>query len=96
MVMRCGKKLKACVGYTQNDEWCVVMFPFEEILCECHRPTGFYLKCPFSIEKWEEEWKQCEKKLFRGNNIEIEWEILNTFVLLDNKTTKTILGTLKK
>ena len=90
--MSCCKNIKAYVGYTQEQEWYVVMVSNERIMCECHsQHTGFHMKPPFSLEQWHEAWKKCQEQFFHGQNIHVEWE-QNHADVLSNKTFAIIKG----
>jgi hypothetical protein len=91
--MSCCRKIKAHVGYTQDEEWYVVMVSHDRIVCECHsHQAGFHIRSPFSLEQWQHQWEQCEEKFFHGQNIHVEWEQHVLDVLLD-KTSKVVKGT---
>ena len=90
--MSCCQNIKAHVGYTQNEEWYVVMVSNDRIVCECHsHPTGFHMKSPFSLEHWQHQWQQCQEQFFHGQNIHVEWEQHVSDVLF-NKTSKIVKG----
>lgn len=90
--MSCCQNIKAYVGYTQNQEWYVVMVSNERIVCECHsQHSDFYMRPPFSLEQWQQRWKQCQQQFFHGQKMEVKWEQDISHVLL-NKVFTTAKG----
>jgi len=90
--MSCCRDIKAHVGYTQNDEWYVVMASNDRIVCECHcQQTSFAMKPPFSLEQWQHQWEQCQKQFFHDRNMHVEWE-QHVSELLSNKTSRMVKG----
>ena len=90
--MSCCQNIKAHVGYTQNQEWFVVMTPDDHIVCECHSQyTGFHMTTPFSLQQWLHQWEQCQEHFFHHQDVYVEWEQYVPDVLL-SKTSKAIRG----
>lgn len=90
----CSKKVKAYIGYTQEQEWYVILITYDLIQCECKQEKGWFsLQPPFSLEKWLQSWKKCENYVFQ--NKKIVWKTTPTElykVLLKNKNSKYIDG----
>ena len=92
LIMCCCQNIKAHVGYTQEHEWYVAMVSNDRIVCECHSQSAdFHMKPPFSLEQWQERWKQCEEKFFHGQNVLVEWE-QHVWDVLSTKTSKLMKG----
>jgi hypothetical protein len=90
--MTCCQNIKAHVGYTQNEEWYVVMVSDDHIVCECHsHQASFYMKPPFSLEQWHHQWKQCQEQFFHRQDVLVEWEPHGPDVFA-NKTSKVVRG----
>lgn len=85
----CCQNVKALVGYTQDDQWYVVISSSDKISCECQFSYDFCIQHPFLIDQW----KNYENKFFKKVSIEWNMDIQNVFL---DKTCKTIYGKLKK
>jgi len=85
----CCQNVKAIIGYTQDDEWYIVMSSNEDIKCECHLSRDFCIQNPI------DQWRKCEQNFFQNPNVIVEWntDIRSSFL---DKTCKTIFGKLKK
>lgn len=77
--MTCCKKLKTYIGYTQENDWYIVMMTNDLFPCECHKKKWFSLKPPFSLQEWLQQWKQCEDFFFQ--NKKIVWKTMDPLQL---------------
>lgn len=89
--MNCCQRIKAYIGYTQDEEWYVVMISNETISCECHHLIEFRVKQPLTTEEWVQQWQQGEQAFFLNNEIKVEWEY-DISNLIQNKNCKKIIG----